>query len=177
MSEQRGGGRGGRKPGRTGASARPSSSAPRSSTRDPQSHHDEPRGQRPPGNPRQGFRQIVEFAFGQICSSLGCAYFSSSSCGLQLQEPAAKTRDVYSGVLLRRADASRDACRSNVQMRCTGGHHHPAAKSSIAAPLRDDGIWGDQEHAASAAEDDPCPRSGLAPVSWRGESLGSCYLI
>ena len=106
------------------------------------------------------------------------AHLSSRSFGHQLQEQFAKTRDVYSGVLLRRAGASRDACRSNVQMRCTGGHHHRVAKGWAAAPLRGgSGIWGDQEDAASAAEDDPRPRSGLAPVSWRGESLGSCYLI
>ena len=40
------------------------------STRDPERHYDEPRGQRSPGNPRQGFRQIVEFAFDHVCSSL-----------------------------------------------------------------------------------------------------------
>ena len=42
-------------------------------TRDPQSCRDEPRGQRSPGNPRQGLRQIVEFTFDQICRDLGCA--------------------------------------------------------------------------------------------------------
>ena len=168
-------------------------------TRDPQSCRDEPRGQRSPGNPRQGLREIVEVTFDQFSgrqailakasaksSSLpsiksvetSVAHLSSRSFGHQLQEQFAKTRDVYSGVLLRRAGASRDACRSNVQMRCTGGHHHRVAKGWAAAPLRGgSGIWGDQEDAASAAEDDPRPRSGLAPVSWRGESLGSCYLI
>jgi hypothetical protein len=42
-------------------------------TRDPESCRDEPRGQRSPGNPRQGLRQIVEFTFDQICRDLGCA--------------------------------------------------------------------------------------------------------
>jgi hypothetical protein len=64
--------RGGRRPDRTGESVHP---CPARSllTRDPQGCHDQPRGERPPRNPRQGFSQSFELALDQIGRGLGCA--------------------------------------------------------------------------------------------------------
>jgi hypothetical protein len=155
MSEQRGGGRGGRKPGRTGAGARPSSSAlvldPRSPAPLRRAEGSAAARQSSP-MPSPNRRGCPRSRLQQPRAHTSAPAVGSSSCRSLLHRP-----DVYSGVLLRRADASRDACRSNAQMRCIGGHHHPAAKSSIAGPLHDES--GDQEHVASAAGDDPCQRS------------------
>ena len=135
MSEQRGG-RSGRKPGRTGAGARPSSSAlvldPRSPAplrRAEGSAAARQSSPRLPPNRRGCLRSRLQQP--QVDTSAPAV--GGSSCRSRLHR-----LDVYSGVLLRRAGASRDACRSNAQMRCIGGHHHPAAKSSIAGPLRDE---------------------------------------
>jgi hypothetical protein len=136
MSEQRGGGHGGRKPGRTGAGARPSSSAlvldPRSPAplrRAEGSAAARQSSPRLPPNRRGCLRSRLQQP--QVDTSAPAV--GGSSCRSRRHR-----LDVYSGVLLRREDASRDACQSNAQMRCIGGHHHPAAKSSIAAPLHDE---------------------------------------
>jgi hypothetical protein len=136
MSERRGGGRGGRKPGRMGAGGRPSSNAP---VLDPRSPTPLRRAEgsaaarqswpRLPPHRRVCFRSRSR----KPQAHTSAPTVGGSSCRSRLHRP-----DVYSGVLLRRADASRDACRSNAQMRRVEGHHHPAAKSSIAGPLRDE---------------------------------------
>ena len=136
MSERRGGGRGGRKPGRMGAGGRPSSSAlvldPRSPAPLRRAEGSAAARQSSPRLPRDR-RVCLRSRLQQPQAHTSAPAVGDSSCRSRLNRP-----DVYSGVLLRRADASRDACRSNAQMRRVEGHHHPAAKSSIAGPLRDE---------------------------------------